>query len=151
MSQERNYYDEQFAHRINQIAKPGATPNSAHSASSGGSGWGWKGTGGVGILVVIVIRALVSLGSSSSYSPRTYPYTPPQPITIPAEQFQFPDAKQDAQWQEILRKIQEAQKPANPPLDPFEKQLPPANEGKQPNVQKDAQNEPRPIFRIEKK
>jgi hypothetical protein len=140
MSQDsRNYYDDQFNDRINQIAKPGATPPSGGSGSSGGGGWSLKGgLGGGAVLVFIVIRLVLAagrLGSSSStptyYTPPTYQ---PPPITIPEHQFD-PKPIENEKLREEFRKIREKQqqdlrepardqelppwkgeRPANPPL-----------------------------------
>jgi hypothetical protein len=136
MSQDsRNYYDDQFNDRINQIAKPGATPpRSAGSGSSGGGGWGLKGgLGGGAILVFLLIRlALVAgrVGSSSTpaYSPPTYQ---PQPITIPEHQFD-PKPIQNEKLREEFRKMREKQRQdAREPAG--DKELPPWKAGQPPN------------------
>jgi hypothetical protein len=90
MSQDsRNYYDEQFGGRINDIAKPGATPPRSNSTGSSGS-WGMRGVGGViGVVVLIVIRVALFSARSSSYSPPTYQYTPPPTYTLPQQRFDF--------------------------------------------------------------
>jgi len=134
MSQEsRNYYDDQFNDRINQIAKPGGAPPSGGSGSSGGGGWGLKGgLGGGAVLVFIVIRLVIAagrLGSSSStptyYTPPTYQ---PQPITIPEHRFDpGPGARpgddrlndeDNARLMELLRQIREKPDPAVDPAVP---------------------------------
>lgn len=97
----RNYYDEQFGARINQIAKPGATPPPASGPGSS-RGWGFKGAGGlVGVVVFIVIRVLLFAGrSNTSYSPPTYQYTPPPTYQVPPPRFDFPPPNKapEKQW-----------------------------------------------------
>jgi hypothetical protein len=101
-----NYYDYQFAQRINQIAKPGATPPSSGNGGSSGGGWGLKGMGGIfGVVVFIVIRALFSAHSSSTYSPPTYQYTPPPTFTVPNQRFELPpDRFQEKGWDDAKDK-----------------------------------------------
>src|SRR5262249_61745426 len=91
MSQDsRNYYDDQFNDRINQIAKPGAAPPRSSGSGSWGGGWGLKGgLGGGAVGVFIVIRLVIAAARVGSSSPTPTYYQPPpeaQPITIPGPQ-----------------------------------------------------------------
>jgi hypothetical protein len=98
-----NYYDDQFNRKINEIAKPVATPSSANAGTSGGGGWGFRGAGVIiGILAFVVLRVLLFSGSSSNYSPPTFQYTPPPTITLPNHRIDFPppDRFQDQPWNE---------------------------------------------------
>jgi hypothetical protein len=121
----RNYYDDQFNDRINQIAQPGATPPStggSGSSGGGGGGWGLKGgLGGGAVIVFIVIRLVIAaarVGSSSStptyYTPPTYQ---PPPAAFPQRDFDFDrgdrkdgnrvDLGNDAEVRELLRQLRE--------------------------------------------
>jgi hypothetical protein len=150
MSQEsRNYYDDQFNDRINQIAKPGATPpRSAGSGSAGGGGWGLKGgLGGGAVLAFIVIRLVLAAGRLGSSSTPTY--SPPPvyqpPVTFPEHRFDpGPGARpggedrlndeDNARLMELLRQLQEPHDPEagpnRPPLDVPREKVPPAAEKK---------------------
>jgi hypothetical protein len=97
-----NYYDDQFAHRINSISKPGAAPPTSGRGSSG-SGWGFRGVGGiVAVVVIVAIRVLIGVGSSSyqsTYTPPTFQYTPPPTIEFPDQRFDPPiDRFDDQRW-----------------------------------------------------
>jgi hypothetical protein len=100
----RNYYDDQFNRRINEIAKPGASPSSSSGSGSSGSSWGVRGAGGAIVLVaVIAIRVLLFASrSSSTYSPPTYQYTPQPTFNMPQQQFDDPPLNQrfDKGWDE---------------------------------------------------
>ncbi len=113
----RNYYDDQFGDRINQIAKPGATASQSGSGgSSGGTSWKVKGgVGGAVVLVFLLIRLAVVASldrSTPTYPPPTYQ---PAPITFPQNQFDGqprvrPDGADDednARLMELLRQLQE--------------------------------------------
>jgi hypothetical protein len=159
MSQDsRNYYDDQFNDRINQIAKPGAAPPRSSGSGSSGGGWGLKGgLGGGAVVVFIVIRLVIAaarVGSSSStptyyQSPPTYQ---PSPIIFPEHQFdpdrgamqkdgdRFND-EDNARLMELLRQLREKQEPAAdpdkagrdlgaPPLGVPKDKVPPADEKK---------------------
>ena len=124
MSQDsRNYYDDQFNHRIDAIAKPGATPPATSGTGSSGGGWGLKGVGGViGIALFIAFRVILATShSSSTYSTPSYQYRPPT-YSVPPPKFDFPEQDQipvqkqgnepltDEEVQRILRELRANQK-----------------------------------------
>ena len=124
MSQDsRNYYDEQFNHRIDAIAKPGAMPSATSGSGSSGGSWGLKGVGGVvGIALFIAFRVMLATShSSSNYTTPSYQYTPtysvpPSKIDFQADENQLPDNKwgqkedKNAEVDRLLKEILEKQK-----------------------------------------
>jgi hypothetical protein len=88
-----NYYDEQFAGRINDIRKGGATPPT-------GGGGGKGGAGCVAPIIGIIIFAVIKGVSGSKPS---YNYTPPKiemPKIEPPPRIEFPQHDPLREWQE---------------------------------------------------
>ena len=99
----RDYYNQQFGARVQNIRKYGATPPSPRNAGCLGTG-GAAGGGLFAIIVVIrIIAAVAWVGSSSYDSDSNYNnYTPPT--------FTVPDPPPQVDWQNNL--------PVDPPKDP---------------------------------
>jgi hypothetical protein len=120
-----NYYDDQFADRINSISTGNASPPRAP-----GSGGGKAGCGGTAIVIVVVavLRVLASgCTSSSRYSTPTPQYSPPTytaPAPPPRDQFNDILEQQRRQDEEERQRLRERLRNPDPDFKPgrgFEK------------------------------
>jgi hypothetical protein len=96
----RNYYEQQFGHRVRNVANPGVRPPASNTGGGNRGGTGWWG-GGVGVVVVVIVIILRFVSAASrDHSKPSYNYqTPPQPRR---------DEKQkNDQIDDLLRKMRE--------------------------------------------
>src|SRR4051812_40413085 len=98
-----NYYDDQFADRINNLGN-GATPPPPRKPSGGGG----KGGAGAGFFVIFIIAAIVRAFSSTGSTPRPN-FTPPVPrFQEPPPWLAQPGVPaQDEKIRELMRRMQE--------------------------------------------